>query len=232
MIWYKENTEQLYENLQTSEQGLSSAEVTKRLKEYGENKLAIKKDSIWKIILEPFKNVFVAVLVIAALVSGLSGHVLDAIIIAVIITVNSGIFYSQQYATSRVLRSLKKHSIQQVTVVRNGLPTTVSSLFLVPGDIIELSEGERIPADARIVHTDSLQIDESSLTGESVPVQKKSGRTRRTISGARRLQISSEWLPISGRKWWAYRSKTGRPFCQPDIILPELSGLMKVQGIL
>jgi len=172
MIWYKENTEQLYENLQTSEQGLSSAEVTKRLKEYGENKLAIKKDSIWKIILEPFKNVFVAVLVVAALVSGLSGHMLDAVIIAVIITVNSGIFYSQQYATSRVLRSLKKHSIQQVTAIRNGQPTTISSLFLVPGDIIELGEGERIPADARIVHTDSLQIDESSLTGESVPVQK------------------------------------------------------------
>ena len=172
MIWYKEKTEQLFEILETSNKGLSQAEASSRIKKYGENQLVIKKESIWKIILEPFKSVFVAVLVVAALVSLLSHESLDAVIISVIIMVNACIFYSQQYATTRVLRSLKKHSIQQVRVLRNGEETSISSVYLVPGDIIALNEGERVPADARIIHTDSLQVNEASLTGESVPVHK------------------------------------------------------------
>lgn len=172
MIWYKENTEQLYEILETSEKGLSDAEASARLEKYGENRLLIKKDSIWKVILEPFKNVFVGVLIAAAAISLLSHHQLDAIIISVIVVINSIIYYTQQYATARVLRSLKKHSIQQVSVLRGGDVITTSSVNLVPGDIIVLNEGERIPADARIVHNDNLQINESSLTGESVPVHK------------------------------------------------------------
>jgi P-type Ca2+ transporter type 2C len=172
MIWYKENTEKLYELLETSDKGLSKAEASERLKKYGENQLAIKKTSFWRILIEPFRSVFVAVLVAAAIISLLSHEPLDAAIIAVIIAVNSIIFYSQQYATSRVLRSLKKHSVQQVKVIRDNTEQTISSVYLVPGDIIILNEGERVPADARIVHTDNLQINESSLTGESVPVHK------------------------------------------------------------
>lgn len=172
MIWYKESTGQLYEILETSEKGLSRAEASARLRKYGENQLAIKKDSIWKILLEPFRNVFVTVLAAAAIVSLLSGETLDAVIIGVIIIVNACIYYSQQYATTRVLRSLKKHSTQLVSVLRDGLEQTISSVYLVPGDVIILKEGERVPADARIIHTDNLQVNESSLTGESVPVHK------------------------------------------------------------
>lgn len=172
MIWYKENTEQLYEILDTSEKGLSKAEASQRLRKYGENQLAIKKEPLWRVIVEPFRSVFVAVLIAAAVISLLSHEKLDAIIIGIIIAVNSIIFYTQQYATSRVLRSLKKHSIQQVKVIRDGSELSISSIYLVPGDIIVLGEGERVPADARIIHTDNLQINESSLTGESVPVHK------------------------------------------------------------
>jgi Ca2+-transporting ATPase len=180
MIWYKENTEKLYEILETSDQGLSKPEVSARLKKYGENQLAIKKDSIWKVILEPFSNVFVAVLLAAIIISVLSDELLDATIIAIIIVINSVIFYSQQYATTRVLRSLKKHSIQEVAVIRSGEQSTISSVYVVPGDIIVLNEGERIPADARIIHTDNLQINESSLTGESVPVHKHASTLQAT----------------------------------------------------
>lgn len=172
MIWYKETAEQLYSHLQTSDKGLSKTEVSARIKKFGENQLALKKDSIWKIILEPFKNVFVGVLIVAALVSLLSHESLDAAIISIIIVVNACIFYSQQYATTRVLRSLKKHSTQLVAVIRDGDEVSISSIYLVPGDIIILNEGDRVPADARIVHTDNLQVNESSLTGESVPVHK------------------------------------------------------------
>ncbi len=172
MIWYKENSEQLYDILETSEKGLSKSESTKRLEKYGPNQLAIKKEPFWRIIIEPFKSVFIGVLAVAAIISLLSHEPLDAVIIGSIILVNAVIFYTQQYATTKVLRSLKKHSIQQVSVLRDGVQINISSVELVPGDIIILVEGERVPADARIIHTDTLQINESSLTGESVPVHK------------------------------------------------------------
>ncbi|MFA5015227.1 MAG: cation-transporting P-type ATPase [Actinomycetota bacterium] len=172
MLWYKQNTEQLYENLETSEMGLSKSEVNIRLKKYGQNQLAVKKEPLWKVIIAPFKDIFVIVLTVAAIVSLLSGEPLDAAIIGVIIMVNAGIYYSQQYATTKVLRNLNKRRVQQVTVVRNGEQLSTPSFNLVPGDIFYVKEGERISADARIIHTDNLQINEALLTGESVPVRK------------------------------------------------------------
>lgn len=172
MAWYQLTNEALYEELKTSEHGLTKHEANIRLNTYGPNQLSVHKDPWWRVVLEPFQNVFVAVLGIAAVVSLLSHEALDAAIIAAIIIVNSTIFYTQHYATSRVLRSLKKHSIQKVTVLRNNAQVVISSVGLVPGDVIFLSEGERVPADARVIHSDALQIDESSLTGESTPVRK------------------------------------------------------------
>ena len=172
MLWYKQNTEQLYEVFDTGDSGLSSEEALSRLGEYGQNQLAIKKESIWKVIIAPFKDIFVGVLVVAATVSLLSHKPVDAIIIGVIILINAVIYYSQQYATQKILRSLNKHSIQQVSVIRDGEQQYIPSVNIVPGDIILFVEGERISADARIIHTDNLQTNEASLTGESVPVHK------------------------------------------------------------
>ena len=172
MLWYKQNIDQLYDILDTSEKGLLTNDVNKRLKLYGPNQLTIRKDSLWQIIVEPFKSIFVIILMAAALVSMLSQEFLDAIIIGLIIIINATIYYFQRYATTKVLRSLKKHSLQQVNVTRGGVSQTISSIGLVPGDIVVLGEGEKVPADARVVHTDDLQVDEASLTGESVPVHK------------------------------------------------------------
>lgn len=172
MIWYQQNNEQLFKALNTSDDGISDDDVLVRIKKYGYNQLLIKKDSIWKIIFSPFKDVFVIVLIIAAIVSLASNESLDAAIIGVIILINALIYYSQEYATTRVIRSLKKHSVQSVSVIRGGRQFLVSSVNLVPGDIVVVNEGERIAADARVIHVDNLQIDEASLTGESVPVYK------------------------------------------------------------
>lgn len=172
VLWYKETTPKLYEILETSDRGLSASAVRQRQREYGLNELSKHGDAIWKVILEPFRNIFVGVLLLAATVSLFNHESLDAVIIAAIILVNAAIFYVQHYATQRVLRSLKKHSESTVLVTRDGLDKELSSTQLVPGDIVTLQEGDRVPADMRIVHTDMLQIDESSLTGESVPVHK------------------------------------------------------------
>lgn len=180
MIWYQENTAELFDALKTSEEGLSKSEVSSRIIKYGKNQLAIKKDSIWRVILEPFKSVFVAVLILAGIISMFSSAPLEAIIIGAIVLISALIFYSQQYATTKILRTLKSHSIQQVAVIRGGDQSTVDSESLVPGDIVVLSEGQRVPADCRVIHTDSLQIDESALTGESVPVFKHSSTLEST----------------------------------------------------
>lgn len=174
MIWYQLNSDELFEALETSEKGLSRAEVSRRINKYGENLLALKKDSIWKIIFEPFKSIFVLVLLLAAAIGLVSGKPLDAVIVGVIILINACIFYTQQYATTRVLRSLKSSSIQKVTVIRDGIEDSVASENLVPGDIIILTEGQRVPADGRVIHEENLQVNESTLTGESIPVYKHS----------------------------------------------------------
>ena len=176
MPWYQETAERLYALLESSPQGLTKKEAAARLKKFGPNQLALKKEPLWRIIIEPFRNVFVAVLGLAAFISLLSHERLDAGIIAVIIIVNACIYYSQQYATTRVLRSLKKHSVQEVNILREGQEQKVDAVMLVPGDIIVLSEGERVPADARVIQVENLQVNESSLTGESVPVHKHASR--------------------------------------------------------
>lgn len=174
MSWYKQTLKDVYDVLESSEIGLSSEQASDRLKSYGYNQLEIKGDSIWKIISQPFRDIFVLVLIIAAIVSLMSHELIDAVVIMAVIIINASIYYIQQYATSRVLRSLKSHNITEVDVLRNGVETKISSINLVPGDIIILSEGERIAADARLIHVDDLQIDEASLTGESTPIRKHS----------------------------------------------------------
>lgn len=172
MIWYKQNVDELFEILETNDQGLSSTEAHSRLDRWGPNQLAIKKEPLWRVLVEPFRSVFVAVLGVAAVVSLLSREPLDAVIIGSVIFIDTTVYYSQRYATNRVLRSLKKHDKQNVTALRNKEQAVLSSTELVPGDIIFLEEGERVPADARVIHDDNLRVDESSLTGESTPVHK------------------------------------------------------------
>ncbi len=172
MLWHTRTLETVYEDLHTSADGLSETEAIQRLKRYGPNQLAIKKDPWWAVIIEPFRSIFIAILLLAAFISLLNHESLDTAIILTIIVINAVIFYVQHFATNRVLRSLKRHNIQQVSVLRNGKLTSVSSLDIVPGDVIKLDEGERIPADARLIHMENLQINESSLTGESLPIHK------------------------------------------------------------
>jgi len=172
MVCYKQTTEELYAAFGTSDNGLSEARVLEHRKKYGSNQLALKKEPFWRILLEPFRSIFVLVLIVAAAISLLSHESLDAIIIGMIVMINASIYWSQQYATTRVLRTLRKHSEQCTNVIRGGNQFMVSAVDLVPGDIVVLNEGERIPADARIIHVDNLQTDEATITGESLPVHK------------------------------------------------------------
>jgi len=172
MGWYKQTLNQLYETLDSSSDGLSSKDAKVRLEKFGPNAFDAKTGSIWRTILEPFKSVFMAVLLLASIVSLLSGEVVDAIVVLAIILINAIIFYVQHYMTTRVLRNLKKKSTQKITVIRDLDHVKVDISTLVPGDVFFINEGDKVPADARLVTADNLQVDESSLTGESIHVRK------------------------------------------------------------
>lgn len=174
MSFYTYDTEKILAKFGTSETGLSSQKAKDRLKRYGRNAVKIKGEPLWRKIVEPFWNFFMLVLIVAGVLSLLHGDSVETIIIFSIIAITASIYYVQRISTERILRALQKRNEQNVTTYRNSKPSKVDAEELVPGDIIELGEGEKIPADCRIIHASALRIDESLLTGESAPVSKNS----------------------------------------------------------
>src|SRR3989344_915744 len=171
-LWHTLGLEDVLKELNTSDRGLDDAEVQARLARFGLNELRARSEPLWKKIIEPFTSIFVLILLAAAVVSFATGENLDGYIISAIIAINAAIYYTQRQATERVLKSLKRHNEQSVIVVRNGRDVETSSRWLVPGDLLILSEGLRVPADARLFKEDILYTDESALTGESLPIKK------------------------------------------------------------
>lgn len=175
MKYYKLSVEECFENLQSRMEGLSRSEVDERLAEYGKNEIIIKGKSFWKKLSEPFKDIFMAVLLFAVVISLVKKENIDAVIIGVIVFVDAGIYYIQQFSTDRVLKSLQKKNSLMVDAIRDNQMVKVDSINLVPGDIIVIEEGDKIPADCRLISVDSLRVDESQMTGESLPVEKDTG---------------------------------------------------------
>jgi calcium-translocating P-type ATPase len=172
MLYYQKSIEATYKELRTGPDGLPRREVAKRLETYGHNSIKIKGDPLWRKIAEPFMNIFMLVLLVAASISLLHEAVFDAIIIFAIMGISAGIYYVQRFSTERILRSLQKHTVQRVEVIRGGETKYIDDADLVPGDIIQLNEGDKIPADIRLTTTNTLRVDEAVLTGESAPMQK------------------------------------------------------------
>jgi len=172
MLYYNTSIDDTYTDLGTGPKGLSRREVDTRLEKYGRNEIRIKSEPLWKKLAEPFLNVFMLVLFIAVVISLFHHAVFDAIIILVIMATSAVIYYVQRFSTERILRSLQKHTAQRVEVIRGGETRYIDDSELVPGDIIQLNEGDKIPADIRLSAANTLRVDEAVLTGESVPVNK------------------------------------------------------------
>ncbi|HEY8886099.1 MAG TPA: HAD-IC family P-type ATPase [Candidatus Microsaccharimonas sp.] len=172
MLYYRTSIEDTYKELGTGPKGVSRREVETRLATYGRNEIRIQGEPIWKKLAEPFLNVFMLVLFIAVVISLFHHAIFDAVIILVIMATSAVIYYVQRFTTERILRSLQKHTAQRVEVIRSGETRYIDDSELVPGDIIQLNEGDKIPADIRLVAANTLRVDEAVLTGESVPVNK------------------------------------------------------------
>ena len=177
--WFNKSKEEIEKEFETSEQeGLSKEQVEKKREQYGFNELkAKKKKSLFVKFLEQFKDFMIIVLIVAAIVSGIVGYmegegITDSIIILIVVVVNAIIGVVQESKAEKSLEALQKLSSHVAKVVRNGKVEVVASRELVPGDVVVLDTGDYVPADLRIIESANLKSQESSLTGESVPVDK------------------------------------------------------------
>ncbi|MHB8121409.1 MAG: cation-translocating P-type ATPase [Desulfuromonadaceae bacterium] len=174
MEWYRLETGAVLEQLESSEEGLSKQEASRRLEKYGPNKLAEGEEiSRLKILLHQFTSPLIYILLIAAAVTLLLGEYIDSGVILTVVLLNAIIGYLQEFKAEENVRALKQLLVAKARVIRDGREKEISGIDLVPGDIVLLASGTRVPADLRLLHTNELRIDEAMLTGESLPAEKR-----------------------------------------------------------
>ncbi len=194
MIWHQKDITTVFEKLHTSIHGLSLEEAQQRLEQYGPNELTEKKKKTpLMMFLDQFRDFMILVLIAAAIISGIIGEPSDTIAIIVILILNAVIGFIQEYRAEKAMTALKKMAAPSATVIRNGMPETISASRLVPGDFVMLEAGKIVPADMRLVEAVQLKVEEASLTGESVPIEKHI------------KALPDEHLPIGDRKNIAYK---------------------------
>ncbi len=173
-IWHTKTPDQVFADLNASPNGLSDAEAARRLGQSGPNELrAAATVSPWSILFSQFKNVLIIILLVATVLSGLLGHAVEAIAIGVIILFAVLLGFYQEYRAERAMEALRRMAAPTAHVLRDGHEQEIAARDLVPGDVVLLHPGARIPADARLLEAINLQIEESALTGESVAAAKK-----------------------------------------------------------
>ena len=192
-VWHTLPVDRVIEHLATALTGLASAEAAQRLHVHGPNELqALNRTSAWHTLAAQFQNVLILILLSATLISGFLGHTLEAVVITVIVLFAVLLGFIQEHRAGRALEALRDMAAPLAHVLRDGEEAAVPARDLVPGDVVVLRAGDRVPADARLTQAVNLAIDEAALTGESAAVQK----TARPFDDAR--------LPLGDRKNMTY----------------------------
>jgi len=191
--WHTLTIDESFHQLESKPTGLTRTEVVERILKFGTNELQdAHRVSPWEILLEQFKNVLILILLGATAISLFLGHGVESVVIAVIVLFAVVLGFVQEYRAERAIEALKQMAAPTATVLRDGVEVKVPAKDLVPGDVIILHTGDRVPADARLLEAINLQIEEAALTGESVPVEKH----------VRALEIDD--LPVGDRKNMVY----------------------------
>ncbi|NTU42164.1 MAG: HAD-IC family P-type ATPase [Nitrospirales bacterium] len=173
MSWYHMASREVSHALDTSENGLTDGQASERLDRYGPNRLAEEERiSKLKILLHQFTSPLIYILLIAAVVTVLIEEFIDSGVIFAVVILNAIIGFIQEFKAEESVRALKRMVVPKAKVVRDGREREINSEDLVPGDIVLLASGTKVPADLRLMHTIELKVDESVLTGESVPAEK------------------------------------------------------------
>ena len=181
--WHSKSVEEVLDALKTSPKGLSSEEARRRLLEYGPNKLVEKEGvSALRVFLNQFKDIFVLMLLFAIAFSLISAFIehrepsledyADAITIGAIVVLNSVVGFVQEYRSEKAMEALRRMTAPKARVLRDGREVLIDAAEVVPGDIILLESGDRVPADGRLIEAIDLRTNEAALTGESTPVEK------------------------------------------------------------
>ena len=199
--WYQQTKEEILSQFQVTEQGLTSSQAEKILAEKGENVLEEgKRKSTLRVFLEQFCDLLVVILIIAALISMVSGNVESTVVILAVIILNAILGTVQHAKAEKSLDSLKSLSSPNAKVLRDGQKVEIPSSKVVPGDILYLEAGDLVVADGRILENYSLQVNESSLTGESTNVDKSDGTLHSDCALADRANmVYSSGLVTYGR---------------------------------
>ncbi len=200
MPFYNKTVEETLKELNTSEKGLSEEETEKRLKQYGKNELK-KKESIsqLKIFLNQFKNYIIWILFAVVLISIFLQRFIDAGIILAILILNAVLGFVQEFKAEKTIRELSKLTSPHAIVIRDNKKQIISAEELVPGDIIIIETGNYIPADARIIESFNLKVDESILTGESTSVDKNTEITEKEQVTEQKNMLFSSTLCVYGK---------------------------------
>ena len=171
--WHSMEVDEVLQALRAEKEGLSTEEVQKRLKEYGPNELKKeKRKSAVRLFLEQFTDILIIILLIATALSMAIGEVYDAIVIIAIVIACAVLGFFEEYRAEKALEALKKMTAPTATVLRNGKEVQIQTSEVVPGDILLLYTGDKVPADARLIEAVNMKTDEAPLTGESTPVNK------------------------------------------------------------
>jgi Ca2+-transporting ATPase len=172
-IWHTFPNETIFALLKSTPAGLTNDESIRRLAEHGPNELqAAQRISPWALLFEQFKNVLIVILLVATALSAFLGHGVEAVAIAVIVLFAVLLGFVQEYRAERAIEALRQMAAPTATALREGEEVEVLARELVPGDVVLLRAGNKIPADVRLIESVNLQIEEAALTGESAPVEK------------------------------------------------------------
>jgi P-type Ca2+ transporter type 2C len=173
--WHSPPLDEVAARLETRlDSGLSEAEAKRRLIAYGPNELeAARPVAPWQLLLEQFKNVLILILLVAVALSIALGHATEAIVIGAIVLLAALLGFVQEYRAERAIEALQRMAAPTATVMRDGAEVDIPALELVPGDVVLLRAGDKASADGRLAEAVNLQVEESALTGESLPVEKQ-----------------------------------------------------------
>ncbi len=208
--WHAKTTEDALKTLSVDMEGLSGSTVERRIGIHGRNELPHKKsDPWWLVLLHQFTSPLIYVLVAAAVISALLGEWVDAWVIGAAVVVNTAIGFIQEFKANQALEHLRSLVQPEATVVREGRETVVSAKELVPGDVLVLRTGNRISADARMLETHDLVMNEAALTGESMPIKKITEELNEGALLAERKNMVYAGTVVTGGRGLAVVVETG-----------------------
>src|SRR3989344_5980361 len=206
---YEEDIKQLFSELNSDINGLSTQQANERTEKYGKNEIKQKKKDSWfSILINQFKNVIVWVLIIATLISVFLGEYVDGIVIGAILILNAVLGFVQEFKAEKAIEALQKMASLKAKVIRDGEEVLLDASELVPGDIILIETGDKIPADSRLIEEFNLETQEAALTGESTPVEKTLGILHNKVVAERLNMIFAGTIVTKGRAK-AIVTKTG-----------------------